>query len=303
MKEVSDRGWFVWAAVPALVLGLTVVGRFGVTEPHTMPPSLLAAAPVHSESVLRVCADPNNLPYSNRAGEGLDNKLAELVAGELGKTVEYAWWPQRRGWVRNTLNAEKCDVALEVPAGYGMVLTTRPFYSSTYVFVSRTDRHYDLHSLDDPRLRNLKIGLHFIGDDYSNPPPAHALGARGITSNITGYSIYGTYTDPNPPARLIEAVANGDVDVAIVWGPLAGYFATRESAPLTVSTVMPLVDVLTGTRFSFPMAMGVRKGDTALRDTLQRVIDVRHDDINKLLRDFGVPLVPLVHTNSAGASR
>lgn len=240
---------------------------------------------------LRVCADPNNLPFSNRAGEGFENKIAELVAHDLGDTLEYTWWPQRRGWVRNTLNAKACDVAIGVPAGYGLVLTTRPYYRSTYVFVSRADRHYDLTSLDDPRLRTLRIGLHFIGTDYDNPPPAHALGARGIVRNVVGFSIYGNYREPNPPAQLIDAVARGTVDVAVAWGPLAGYFARRESAPLAITPVAPTTDARTGTVFAFPIAMGVRKGDTRLRDELQQVMTRDDSRIHEILTDYGVPML------------
>ena len=240
---------------------------------------------------LRVCADPNNLPFSNQKGQGFENVLAQLVARDLGDTLEYYWWPQRRAWVRHTIGAGKCDVAIGVPASFDPLTTTRPYYQSTYVFVSRADRHYDLHSLDDPRLRTLKIGLHFIGTDYNNPPPAHALGARGIVRNVVGYSIYGDYAQPNPPARLIDAVARGDVDVAIVWGPLGGYFASREPVRLAVTPIDGAVD-RTGVVFAFPIAVGVRKGDTALRDAIQRVLDRRRPEIERLLARYGVITAP-----------
>jgi quinoprotein dehydrogenase-associated probable ABC transporter substrate-binding protein len=238
----------------------------------------------------RVCADPNNLPFSNEKGQGFENALAQLIARDLGDTLEYYWWPQRRAWVRHTIGEGKCDVAIGVPASFGPLTTTRPYYTSTYVFVSRADRHYDLHSLDDPRLRTLRIGLHFIGTDYNNPPPAHALGARGIVRNVVGYSIYGDYSQPNPPARLIDAVAKGDVDVAIVWGPLGGYFAQHEPVALAVQPIDDAVD-RTGIVFAFPIAVGVRQGDTALRDAIQRVLDRRHTEISRLLAAFGVETV------------
>lgn len=248
------------------------------------------AAPHATRTVLRVCADPNNLPFSNRASAGFENRIAELVARDLGDSLTYEWWPQRRAWVRNTLNAKKCDVAIGVPAGFGPLLTTRAYYRSTYVFVSRADRHYNLASLDDPRLHRLRIGLHFIGTDYDNPPPAHALGDRGIVRNVVGFSIYGNYAKPNPPAALIEAVANGDVDVAVAWGPLAGYFAKHSAVPLVVSAIEPSTDVRTGSVFTFPIAMGVRKDDVALRDALQRVIDRDGARIRAILGEYGVPV-------------
>jgi mxaJ protein len=243
--------------------------------------------PVATRHALRVCADPNNLPFSNERGEGFENVLAQLLARDLGDTLEYYWWPQRRAWVRHTIGAEKCDVAIGVPASFDLLTTTRPYYQSTYVFVSRADRDYRLHSLDDPRLRTLRIGLHFIGTDYSNPPPAHALGARGIVRNVVGYSIYGNYAQPNPPARLIDAVAKGDVDVAIVWGPLGGYFASREPVPLDVAPIDDAVD-RTGVVFAFPIAVGVRKGEVVLRDAIQRVLDRRQPEIARLLSRYGV---------------
>lgn len=247
--------------------------------------------PRPARPVLRVCADPNNLPFSNRAGAGFENRIAELVAHDLGDSLAYMWWPQRRAWVRNTINAKQCDVAIGVPAGFGPLLTTRPYYRSTYVFVSRADRKYHLASLDDPRLRRLRIGLHFIGTDYDNPPPAHALGDRGIVRNVVGFSIYGNYAEPNPPAALIEAVARGAVDVAVAWGPLAGYFAKHSPVPLAISPIVPSTDARTGSVFAFPIAMGVHKDNTALRDALQRVIDRDAARIHAILADYGVPVL------------
>ena len=244
--------------------------------------------PRAADHALRVCADPNNLPFSNIKQEGFENALARLIARELGDTLEYFWWPQRRAWVRHSVGEGKCDVAIGVPTAFELMTTTRPYYRSTYVFVSRADRHYGLHSLDDPRLRRLRIGLHFIGTDYSNPPPAHALGARGIVRNVVGYSIYGTFTDPNPPARLVDAVAAGDVDVAIVWGPLAGYFASREPLPLELTPLDSPVDKRTGTVFEFPISVGVRRGDTRLRDAIQGVLDRHSGAVNAILARYGV---------------
>jgi mxaJ protein len=135
---------------------------------------------------LRVCADPNNLPFSNRAGAGFENRIAELLASDRHATLEYTWWAQRRGFVRNTLAAGACDVLIGVPSGFDPVATTRPYYRSSYVFVSKRDRTRDLHSFDDPRLPALRIGVQMIGDDFANTPPAHALARRGMTRNVVG---------------------------------------------------------------------------------------------------------------------
>ena len=242
-----------------------------------------------AQQPLRVCADPNNLPFSNEKLQGFENRLASLVARELGRTVQYTWWAQRRGFVRSTLKEKQCDVIMGVPAHMDMVLTTEPYYRSTYVFVARRDRGLTIGSFDDPALRNLKIGVQLIGDDYANTPPAHALANRGLVSRIVGFPVYGDYTQPNPPARIVDAVARGDVDVAVVWGPLAGYFATREKAPLTLTPVSPAKEGVLP--FTFAMAMGVRKGDTTFKRQLDAVIARRRASIDSLLDAFGVPRV------------
>ena len=244
------------------------------------------------ERDLRVCADPNNLPFSNRQGEGFENKIAVLLAHRLGARLVYAWWPQRRGFVRHTVDAGVCDVVIGVPSGYPLLLTTHPYYRSTYVFVSRADRALHLRSLNDARLHHLRIGLHFTGGK-SNPPPADALARRGVITNIVAYSIYGDYRTPNPPAHLIDAVAAGQVDVAIVWGPLAGYFAAREPVALDVVPVSPAVDPVPGTTgipFAFDIALGVHQGDLRRRDQLQRVLDLEAPAIRQILDHYHVPL-------------
>ena len=238
---------------------------------------------------LRVCADPNNLPFSNERGEGFENRLATLIAGELGRRVEYTWWAQRRGFVRNTLRAGTCDLIPGIPADFEPLATTAPYYRSTYVFVTRTELGRPIESLDDPRLRRLTIGVHLIGDDYSNPPPVVALARRGIVRNVRGYTIYGDYREPNPPARLIDAVARGEVDVAIVWGPLGGYFGGR-SAGLRVTPV-PEADAEAGVPFVFAIAMGLRPDDSVLAREVGAVLARRAPEVRRILEQYGVPLV------------
>ena len=248
--------------------------------------ALLAA----TRSELRVCADPNNLPFSNRRLEGFENKIAELLARDLGARVSYTWWAQRRGFFRNTLKAGLCDVVLGVPASLEMVAPTRPYYRSTYVFVYRADRGIDVRSFDDPVLKTLRIGVQLAGDDYANTPPAHALARRGIVSNVVGFTLYGDYAVANPPARIVEAVARGDVDVAVVWGPLAGYFASRERVPLRVVPVSPSID-LPFLPFVFDIAAGVRRGDESLRTEIDDFLERRRSDIDAILDAYGVPRV------------
>lgn len=272
--------------MPVLSTTLGVLLLLGATPapaPAATPP---AAQPGR---VLRVCADPNNLPFSNQRREGLENKLAELLARELKATVEYTWWAQRRGFIRNTLKAGLCDVVLGLPADFEMALTSKPYYRSTYVFVSRKDRGLKLSSLDDPALRTLKIGVHLVGDDMSNTPPAHALARRGIVDNVAGYTLYGDYTHESPPSELIQAVREGKVDVAIVWGPLAGYYAKQPGPALVLAPVKPERDAATGLPFVFDISVGVRRGDAALKAELEAVLARRHREVEALLTEYGVP--------------
>ena len=245
--------------------------------PASRPPRLLAAP-------LRVCADPNNLPFSNQRGEGLENRLAELIARELNTSVAYVWWAQRRGFIRNTLAAGQCDVIMGVPSDLPSVLTTRPYYRSRYVFVSRADRNIVIRSFDNPRLRQLRIGVQVVGDG-ANTPPMDAFARRGMAKNLVGYTVFGDYAKPNPPARIVEAVARGDVDLAVVWGPLAGFFADKYAVPLTVTPV-PEDGRLP---FEFAISLAVRKGDEVRRASLDRLLVSRRAEIEKILDQYHVP--------------
>ncbi len=237
-----------------------------------------------------MCADPNNLPFSNERQEGFENKIAELIARELNATVRYTWWAQRRGFIRNTLRAKECDVVMGVPSNFELALPTKPYYRSTYVFLYRKDRGFDLRTLDDPILRQIKIGVHLVGDDYTNPPPAHALASRQIISNVVGYTIYGDYRQENPPARIIEAVAAGDLDVAIIWGPFAGYFAKRQPVAMEIVAVPP-DPALPRLPFVFDIALGVRKGEAAFKGELEEILHRKQAEIQTILQEYGVPLL------------
>ncbi|MFL5577401.1 MAG: substrate-binding domain-containing protein [Gemmatimonadaceae bacterium] len=282
--------------VPALALAAVLVPRAARVDAASAAPvrgewgAVDSPRPTPESRVLRVCADPNNLPFSNAKGEGFENRVAALLARDLGARLEYTWWAERRGYVRNTLAAGACDVLLGVPAGFERALTTAPYYRSTYVFVSRKARRYGIRSFDDPRLRALRVGVQIVGDDYANTPPAHALSRRGIVHNVVGYTLYGDYREQNPPARIIDAVAKGDVDVAVAWGPLAGYFAKREPVALDVVPVSPRVDP-PRLPMTFAIALGVARGRSALRDSLQQVLDRRRAEIRRILDDYGVPVV------------
>lgn len=244
---------------------------------------------------LRVCADPNNLPFSDRRGDGFENRIAVLLAAELGADLEYVWWAQRRGFLRNTLNAGRCDLLVGVPSGLEAVRTTLPYYRTSYVFVQRREAPA-IGSLDDPALRRLRIGVPLVGDDGANPPPVHALAARGLVANVRGYPVYGDYRRPEPAAALLEALAKGDIDIAVAWGPFAGYFAARRGLSWRLAPVAPAVDG--GLPMQFDIAMGVRRGDDALLAEVEAALDRRRADIAAILDSYGVPRLP----PQAGAS-
>lgn len=243
-----------------------------------------------SPAALRVCADPNNLPFSNHAGAGFENQIARLVAHDLHEPLDYTWWAQRRAFVRNTLAQGMCDVVIGVPNNYGPLLTTQPYYRSTYVFLTRADSHLHIASLDDPQLKHVRVGVQLIGDDFANTPPAHALARRGIVQNVRGYPVQGNYAQPNPPARIVDALARGDIDVAIVWGPLGGYFAKHEPVRIAVTPVSPQIDQ-PFLPFVFDIAMGVRRSDSVFARRLDSVIVRRRPQIDSILAAYGVPRV------------
>lgn len=258
----------------------------------TATPSLAAQLRpnVGKPGVLRVCADPDNMPLSNQKGEGYEQKIAELIAKDWNAKVEYAWWPVRRGFFSRALNGRYCDVAIEAPAGLDMAGVTKPYFRSGYVFVTRKDRNLNIKSLADPRLKKLKIGVNLLNSDAENTPPAMALSRYGVVGNLTGYTTF--YGDSARPEDIINAVAKKDIDVAIVWGPIAGYFARSASAPLVIQA-LPERDSLSDFPFQYNIGMGVRRRDRALRDSLQSVLDRRGPEIKGILQQYGVPVFPI----------
>jgi len=247
------------------------------------------APPRGTVAPFRVCADPENMPFSNRKLEGLENRIAAVLAQDFGGSPSYVWWGQRQGFIRNTMNATleegRCDIVMGVPVGYDLVHVTAPYYRSTYVFVYKRGRA-PIRSLDDPALKTLKIGVHLLGNDYENPPPVHELGKRHIVDNVVGFSTF--YSAENPPSAIVDAVASGKIDVAIVWGPVAGYFAARQKTPLQVT---PIPSAPGDLPFAFDIAMGVKKGNDALYARVQQAMTRHRGEIEQILKDFNVPLL------------
>ena len=267
-KAAGTGRWLPSSSVLLLVCGLAGAASGGQGEP------------------IRVCADPNNLPYSNHDLQGFENKIAEVIGQELGASLSYFWWPAQMGLIRHTLQVDQCDVLISIPKGYDPVLWTKPYYRSTYVLASRIDRKLGLRSLDDPALKGLRIGVHV------NTPPYDAFANRGLAENMVSYRLFFDPQDPDPsrrPDKVLHDVLSGAVDVAAAWGPLVGYFAKQHPSTLEVVSLdddakMPM---------SFEFSMGVHKGNRELKARLEGALDRREADITRILADYGVPLLPL----------
>jgi mxaJ protein len=267
---------------------LILLAGVGVTW---LPAPAAAQRPAPRDpGLIRVCADPDNMPSSNDKGQGFENKIAELIAGELKAKLSYVWYPTRRGYFR-ILNGMYCDMALEAPAGLDMTGVTKPYFRSGYVFVAREGSGLeDISSLADPRLKTLKIGVNMYTSDAENSPPAMALSRYGVVGNLKGYFTF--FSDQERPEDIIKGVANKDVDIAIAWGPLAGYFTKQLGVPLKL-TPLPAKDSLSDIPFQYDMGIAVRRRDKDFRDSLQAVLARRRPEIDAILKQFGVPTLPM----------
>jgi len=244
---------------------------------------------------LRVCADPNNMPFSNMKQEGYENRIAAIVAKDLRAHLVYVWQRMGRGFVREYLGKSRCDLLIGIPSNYRPVLTTTPYYRSAYVFVSRRGQKFDLASgFDSPELQRLRIGVQVLEEEYT--PPGEALARRGLQRAIFGFDTTGDGAD-----SIIRAVATGQVDLAVVWGPLAGYFGKKYRGGLTLKLVEPEVDP-PGLPFTFAISMGVRKGNIALRDELETILARRQSEIRRILDQYGIPQLPTASFASSSST-
>ena len=255
--------------------------------PPVLAPNLPAPAVPAPLSPLRVCADPDNLPYSRADGSGFENRIARIVADELQRPLEIVWVPEGRGYVRKTLGADLCDVLIGVPAGYERVATTRPYYRSTYVFVNRADAPRPLDSFDDARLAALAIGVQLVGNDLVATPPGYALARRGAIARVVGYPVYG---DGPAAERATADLAVGRLDAALLWGPQAGWFAAASAVPMQLRAAQPPPDL--PQPFAYSIAIGVRRADRALRDALDAALARRATEIAAVLDAWHVPRLP-----------
>ena len=240
--------------------------------------------------LLRVCNDPDNMPFSNQKEEGFENKIAQLIAKDWNSRLEYVWYPTRRGYFR-ILNGMYCDMALEAPAGLDMAGATKPYFRSGYFFVARQGSGLEnITSLADPRLKKLRIGVNIYTSDAENSPPAMALSQYGVVGNLVGYSTF--FDDHNRPEDIVRAVANKDVDIAIAWGPVAGYFAKRSPVPLVMHALPPR-DSLSEFPFQYNMGIAVRRRDKEFRDSLEAVLERKKPEVQAILKEYAVPLLPI----------
>lgn len=244
----------------------------------------------------RICADPKNPPYSDRNGGGFENQIAQMFAKELGKTIEYTWFPQRMGFIRNTLKAKvenedryKCDYVMGVPAGYDLTLTTKPYYHSIYVLVYAKRRGWDdlknpqdLANIDSKRKQNLRIAM------FDRGPGTTWLLENGLIENGIPYQTLTGDAATNISLTVEKDLKNRVIDMAILWGPVAGYLITN-SKPGTYE-LLPMKSK-PGLKFDFPMAMGVRYGDKKRKQLLNRLIENNAQEIKTILRKYNIPLI------------
>jgi quinoprotein dehydrogenase-associated probable ABC transporter substrate-binding protein len=277
----SKREWLRWSSCVSCTAIAAVFLSGKVLAQAVERPDL--SIELIDPKVLRVCADPSNMPFSTDKGEGFENKLAELLANKLGKGLSYSWYPQATGFVRNTLGAHKCDVIMGIPQGDDIVQVTNPYYRTAYALVFK-QRHglEDVDTLGDPRLKGKRIGI------VAGTPPGNNMTANGLMANAKPYPLVIDTRVDSSAATMMHDLAADEIDAGILWGPMAGYYARHAASAVTV---VPLVKETTGPRLAYRIAMGVRYADQEWKRQLNRTIQDNQPAINRLLLSFGVPLL------------
>jgi quinoprotein dehydrogenase-associated probable ABC transporter substrate-binding protein len=233
--------------------------------------------------VLRVCADPGNLPFSNEKQEGFENKIAELLAQKLGKGLAYTWFPQATGFVRNTLGAHKCDLIVGYVQGDELVQNTNPYYHTAYSLIFKPGSGLDgVDTLSDPRLRDKRIGI------VAATPPSNLLLVNGLMPRAKPYPLLVDTRVDSSARDMARDLGAGEIDAGVLWGPMAGYYAKQSTPPLTV---VPLVKETMGPRLAYHITMGVRASDQEWKRALNRLIRENADAIEAILLEYGVPLL------------
>ena len=275
MAKQDGRGRFRAWQIGAL-FGLLLVHRAAAQTP-----GLGGSVELVDPKVFRVCADPNNLPFSDQQGQGFENKLAELFARKLDEPTSYTYFPQVIGFVRNTLNALRCDVIIGTAVGDSQVQTTNPYYRTTYALVFKPGSGLDgVDTLEDPRLKDKHIGI------VAGTPPATILAEDGLMAAAKPYPLTVDTRSTSSPQMMTDDMVAGRIDAGVLWGPMAGYYAQRTTPHLTV---VPLLK--DGAHLDYRIAMGVRRTDQDWKRKLNRVIAENQPAIDKILADYGVPLL------------
>jgi len=270
-----------WLLISLLAIVATLIDR-EVSRAQTTEGTDLSIELVDPK-VLRVCADPRNLPFSNEKGEGFENKLAELFAEKLQKKLDYMYFPQAAGFVRMTLVAHRCDVIMGFPQGDDLVQGTNPYYRTAYALVAKQGSGLDqVAALEDQRLKGKHIGI------VAGTPPATNMAAYGLMTNAKSYPLMIDTRFDSSTVAMINDLMSGEIDAGVLWGPMAGYYARRANPPLHVT---PLVKETSGPRLAYRIGMGVRPADQNWKRLLNRLIQENQPAINKILLDFGVPLL------------
>src|SRR5712671_719228 len=270
-----------WLAISILTILAVLVGR-DVARAQINETGDLSIELVDPK-VLRVCADPHNLPFSNEKGEGFENKLAELFAEKLQKKLDYMYFPQATGFVRMTLGAHRCDVIMGFPQGDDLVQGTNPYYRTAYALVAKAGSGLDeVTTLEDQRLKGKHIGI------VAGTPPATNMAANGLMANAKPYPLMIDTRFDSSTVAMIKDLMAGEIDAGVLWGPMAGYYAKQANPPLHVT---PLVKETTGPRLAYRIGMGIRPADQNWKRLLNRLIQENQPAINKILLDFGVPLL------------
>jgi len=245
-------------------------------------PAAAQTADIVDRSALRVCADPKNLPFSNQKKDGFENKIAELMGAALSLKVEYTWFPQIIGFVRNTLQAHRCDLVMGTVAGDEIMQTTNPYYFTTYVMFYRSDKDLAVEGVQDARLAGLRLGV------VAATPPADLLVRYELMSHTKPYALTVDTRVESPTHQMVRDVIDGTIDVGFLWGPIAGYYRKHDDLPLTL---VPLKDEPGAARMEYHIAMGVRANEPEWRRSVNAAILKRQGDITAILRDYGVPLL------------
>jgi quinoprotein dehydrogenase-associated probable ABC transporter substrate-binding protein len=282
--SITNAGRKRWLAISILTILATLAGR-DAAQAQAKPPNDTGDLSIElvDPKVLRVCADPRNLPFSNEKGEGFENKLAEFFAEKLQKKLDYMYFPQATGFVRMTLGAHRCDVIMGFPQGDDLAQVTNPYYRTAYALVTKQGGGLDdVTTLDDERLKGKHIGI------VAGTPPATYMAANGLMANAKPYQLMIDTRFDSSAEAMINDLTSGQIDAGILWGPMAGFYARKANPPLHVT---PLVKEKAGPRMSFRIGMGVRDADQNWKRQLNRLIQENQPAINKILLDFGVPLL------------